>query len=271
MGFFKKLFEKKECSICGGEIGLLGNRKLEDGNMCKVCAGKLSPWFSDRRNSTVDQINEQLVYREENQKKLENFQVAYSVGEYYKLFVEEENGVPVRFFVSSYDDYMEENPDILSFQDVISCVTDVESHRTELKQRNTEGEMVSYNPPKFEYSYDFTVDMAIRNNPYFNDISFKLNSSSVDIVVQERSSRLSGILLGDKGLEPTYDPDYRKYQKMCKQIDQIFADSRHAVAAAAKEIAEEAAPEPERPTVCPGCGAPAGTGKFCEYCGTALG
>jgi len=38
MGFFSKLFEKKECAFCGGEIGMLGNRKLEDGNMCKTCA-----------------------------------------------------------------------------------------------------------------------------------------------------------------------------------------------------------------------------------------
>ena len=45
MAFFSKLFEKKECAICGGEIGLLGNRKLEDGNCCKNCAAKLSPWF----------------------------------------------------------------------------------------------------------------------------------------------------------------------------------------------------------------------------------
>ena len=42
MGIFGKLFEKKECSVCGGEIGLLGNRKLEDGNLCKNCAAKLS-------------------------------------------------------------------------------------------------------------------------------------------------------------------------------------------------------------------------------------
>ena len=63
MGLFDA-FKKKECSICGGEIGLLGNRKLEDGNMCKACASKLSPWFSDRRNSTVAEINEQLAYRE---------------------------------------------------------------------------------------------------------------------------------------------------------------------------------------------------------------
>ena len=59
MGLFDKLFEKKICDICGGEIGLLGNRKLEDGNCCKTCAGKLSPFFSDRRSSTVEEIKQQ--------------------------------------------------------------------------------------------------------------------------------------------------------------------------------------------------------------------
>ena len=35
MGFFNNLFEKKVCDICGGEIGLLGNRKLDDGTSAK--------------------------------------------------------------------------------------------------------------------------------------------------------------------------------------------------------------------------------------------
>ena len=34
------LFDKKYCDICGEKIGLLGNRKLEDGNLCKDCAKK---------------------------------------------------------------------------------------------------------------------------------------------------------------------------------------------------------------------------------------
>ena len=50
------LFDKKYCDICGEKIGLLGNRKLENGNLCKNCARKLSPWFSDRRGSTVEEI-----------------------------------------------------------------------------------------------------------------------------------------------------------------------------------------------------------------------
>ena len=33
MGLFGKIFDKKECCICGGEIGMLGNRKLVDGNL----------------------------------------------------------------------------------------------------------------------------------------------------------------------------------------------------------------------------------------------
>lgn len=69
MGLFGNLFEKKQCSVCGGEIGLLGNRKLEDGNLCKNCAKKLSPWFEERRHSTVAEIEQQLAYREENRDK----------------------------------------------------------------------------------------------------------------------------------------------------------------------------------------------------------
>lgn len=67
------LFDKKYCDICGEKIGLLGNRKLENGNLCKNCAKKLSPWFSDRRNSTVEEIKAQLAYREENRQKVAAF------------------------------------------------------------------------------------------------------------------------------------------------------------------------------------------------------
>ena len=65
MGFF----DKKYCDVCGEKIGLLGNRKLENGNLCKDCAAKLSPFFSERKSSTVEEIKEQLAYREENRKQ----------------------------------------------------------------------------------------------------------------------------------------------------------------------------------------------------------
>ena len=81
MGLFGKVFEKKQCSICGGDIGLLGNRKLEDGNMCKECAAKLSPFFSDRRSSTVAEIEEQLAYREANKEAVKEFHTTRTLGE----------------------------------------------------------------------------------------------------------------------------------------------------------------------------------------------
>ena len=88
MGLFD-MFKKKECSICGGEIGLLGNRKLEDGNMCKTCANKVSPWFSDRRNSTIAEINEQLAYREENKNAVAAFSTTRTIGVNTKILFDE--------------------------------------------------------------------------------------------------------------------------------------------------------------------------------------
>lgn len=69
MGFF----DRKYCDICGEKIGLLGNRKLEDGNLCKECAQKLSRWFEERRHSTVEDIKCQLEYRKQNEKRYKAF------------------------------------------------------------------------------------------------------------------------------------------------------------------------------------------------------
>ena len=104
------LFDKKYCDICGEKIGLLGNRKLEDGNLCKDCAKKLSPWFSERRNSTVSEIKEQLAYREKNQERASQFRTTRSYGEDWKLLLDEEH----RWFtVTRARDLADANPDIL--------------------------------------------------------------------------------------------------------------------------------------------------------------
>jgi hypothetical protein len=55
------LFDKKYCDICGNKIGLFGNRKLEDGNLCEDCAAKLSPWCSLSRYITMQDINDKLT------------------------------------------------------------------------------------------------------------------------------------------------------------------------------------------------------------------
>jgi predicted amidophosphoribosyltransferase len=81
------LFDKKYCDICGEKIGFLGNRKLEDGNLCKNCAAKLSPFFSERRHSTLADIREQLSYREANKAAVEAFHVTRTLGSSTKVML----------------------------------------------------------------------------------------------------------------------------------------------------------------------------------------
>ena len=84
------LFDKKYCDVCGEKIGLLGNRKLEDGNLCKNCAKQLSPWFSERRHSTLADIKAQLAYREENKQAVKDFHVTLTLGKGMKVLVDED-------------------------------------------------------------------------------------------------------------------------------------------------------------------------------------
>ena len=123
MGLFD-IFKKKDCEICGKEVGMFGYKKLEDGEICKDCVSLLSPWFDDRRHSTVEQIKAQLAYREENKKELASFRPTISLGRYYEIKVELEGGVPKRFVIAR-DNYMEENADIISFSKVRSFDIDI--------------------------------------------------------------------------------------------------------------------------------------------------
>ena len=220
MGFFGKLFEKKICSICGGEIGLLGNRKLEDGNCCKTCANKLSDWFDDRRHSTVDQIKAQLSYREENRKNLEGFRPTLSFGDYYPIRVELVDGVPSRFLVERTDDYREENADLVSFKDLISFKIDIDEDERELKYRNSEGQEVSYKPPRYEYSYDFNVWIEV-NHPYFDDMRFRLNQNTLHLeTVANRSIRIT--TFNKANFDPKLYPEYRQYKSICDEVEDVF-------------------------------------------------
>ena len=224
MGLFGNLFEKKECAVCGGEIGLLGNRKLEDGNLCKECAKKLSPWFSERRHSTVEEIKQQLAYREENQKKAAQFSTSRSIGEEWKLLLDESH----RWLtVTRSRNLAEANPDILDFQSITGCRMDIDENRTELLRDGPNDKKISYNPPRYEYAYNFDVIITV-SNPYFDEMRFRLNPSTIRVEqggpsgmgrpgsglgqLLNAMSSLSG------GFDPTIDPEYRQYYQMAQEI-----------------------------------------------------
>ena len=275
MGIFGKLIEKKECSICGGEIGLLGNRKLEDGNMCKDCAARLSPWFSDRRQSTVEEIRQQLDYREANHEKVAAFRITRTLGERTKVLLDEDAGL---FMVTSARNLTDANPDVLSFSDVTGCKLDIDESKTEIEYRDAEGERKSFNPRRYAYSYDFYIVINV-NNPYFNEIRFQLNSESVDNDAEtllegpEAMGSLRGGLrmrsgsLTSNAEEVRNSVEYRQYEAMGLEI-------RDALLQVRQQVRDEAAAAsaPRAAVTCPFCGAtttPDASG-CCEFCGGAV-
>ena len=273
MGLFGKLFEKKICDICGGEIGLLGNRKLEDGNMCKDCAKLLSPFFDDRRNSTVAQIKEQLAYREANKAAVDAFRVTRTYGEdYTKLLVDE---TADKFMVTSADDLRAANPDVIAFADITGCELEIDDNYEELTHEDKDGNEVSYKPPRYRFDYDFYLKLRVRN-PYFDEIRFQLNDEAVSTERQLRPGYTLNSYLNDKRVyDPENTSDYRRFKEMGEEIRTLLLQlgGTEETSAAPEAAAPEAA-APVIPAVieCPYCGAATkpGASGCCECCGAPL-
>ena len=300
MGLFDA-FKKKDCEICGKEVGLFGYKKLEDGEICKDCVKLLSPWFDDRRHSTVEQIKQQLSYREENRAALNAFRPTVAYGERYTLRAEIVNGVPTRFVIERGDNYKEENADIVNFKDVTSFHIDVQEHNREIKCRNSQGEEVSYRPPRYEYSYDFYAEINV-NHPYFNEMRFQVNRDTLNL---ETVDRRPGLGVMRTGFDPTLYPEYRQIRSKCDELEELFRAGMQGMVLNGAPVQQQygapvqqqygapvqqqygapvqqqyvapvqpvpAAPQaPAGPKFCPNCGAPSDGGKFCQSCGSRLG
>ena len=243
MGLFDKLFAKKECSICGGEIGLLGNRKLEDGNLCKDCAKKLSPFFSDRRESTVAQIQEQLAYREANKDAVAAFNATRVIDcDNETLYFDEDKKQFV--IANGGNNWRNDNPDVISYSQVTGCDVEVDESKDEITYKNKEGQSVSYNPPRYKYYYNFELIIHV-NSPYFSRLRVQTNNNSVE------------------GRGMAYNQELKKAEEIKSLFNKVHQEEREAVVQAAA---------PKTPVVCPACGAttlPDANG-CCEYCGSPV-
>ncbi len=127
------LFDKKNCDICGEQIGLLGNRKVADGNICKNCAKKLSPFYSSRRRAELAEIREHLDYRAANQGRVNNFSASRVIGESYPKFHLNERD---NTFCLATKDPQKENADVFSTDQVTSARLEIkENKKTDEKER----------------------------------------------------------------------------------------------------------------------------------------
>lgn len=237
------LFDKKYCDICGNEIKFLGNRKLDDGNMCKDCAAKLSPWFSGRRHTTVAAIKEQLDYRAKNEQQLKFFNPSKIIGKRYKVYIDEGKRL---FAVSASSNWRNANPDLISFDDVREIKINIDEDRDELMDKNAEGEEISFNPPRYEYEYKFNVNIGVVNR-FFDDMDFELTS--------------------DHPEDPVGEP-YKEYVEMAKDIVKTitgkdFVEDRSEFTYNGANNTASADGE----WYCPKCGTK-NSGNFCMKCGT---
>ncbi len=256
MGLFDRFMEKKECGICGKELGLLGKAKLQDGYVCKDCARGLSPFFTGARGSSVEQIRQQLAYREQNRERVAAFRPTREVGSGWRLLVDD--GMRAVIFTSDRN-WRDANPDVIDFSQVGAASWRMDEDKSELYDRDSEGHRVSYRPPRYEYSYDFYLTVGV-SSPYFSSIEFRVN----DWVIKDR-----------------WDSRFHRSEELCDE----FCRALRAVREAATEPgdtravaqAQPAAPTSSpvhtaMPSFCPSCGAPVSPGaRFCESCGWRLG
>ena len=294
------LFDKKFCDVCGEKIGMLGNRKLEDGNLCKDCAKKLSPWFDDRRHSTLEEIKNQLQMREENRRLVSSFHPGRVIrSDRYNLYIDERQ----QMFTASVNLDREDNPDIISLSQITGCNLDVNETRTEEYRTDRDGERESYDPPRYSYSYDYYFYIYL-NHPYIREMKLRLNS--MDLSEDDRNRRhdveragqemmsylqnVTGCMAGGMGMnqgmgmqsgmgmnsqgmgmQPGMGMNSQQGMGMNPNMSQnmnvqsgMGAAAGAAAGAAGAGFAGNTA---DGPWVCQSCGA-TNTGRFCESCGS---
>ena len=229
MAFLGGLFEKKYCDFCGEKLGLFGNTTLaEGGHICKKCASQLSPWWSIGKTTSVTDIHEHLMYRDENKAKVAEFKVTRSLGDSYKVLFDDEAR---RLIITSASDFTKSNPDVFDFDDVTTASWEVDENKSEVTTKDNEGKTISYNPKRYTYRYDFYITVYVKN-PYFGTIRFKVNSSYVSVdpwdEYEAKLAEYNAALRAHTGATPVtgdrYTPnlaeneDYLNYRALCDEI-----------------------------------------------------
>ena len=208
------LFNKKNCSICNEKVGLLGGLKLKDGNLCKECKKKLSPFFTEGKSSTVDEIKKQLEYREKNYKELDNLKINKIYGEFGVILIDETNKKFIAVAdtsdglfkspkkVTSIDDVKDRNPDIIDFKDIEDVEVKVIQTNREEKQ-TINGQQVSYDPKHYTYMIGFNIIIKTKH-PYAKTIRVDVKNGTVQIYnegLRKQDDYVAGFVKDKLGLQ----------------------------------------------------------------------
>lgn len=152
------LFSKKQCSICGADIGLLSNKKLADGNVCKNCRAKFSPFWEADRETTVQEVLSHLQYREQNRAALAGFTPTMQVGNGNMLYIDAQHG---KFVLCEQRELPSANPDVFDLSSIRDCSYDIQEH----EYRDDENRASDY----YEYEFFLVIEL---NHSQFRQIGY---------------------------------------------------------------------------------------------------
>ncbi len=178
--------------MCGGRLGLFSWRRLKKGAVCRNCSEKLSPFFTGMRESTADEIREQIACRERNRAVYKDFKAGREFGENDRIVLDEKEE---RFVVYPARYTAGREPDVIDVSSVRDAVFETDETKVEVKYKDRDGLEVSYDPPKYQYRFDYFAKIHTKS-PYYPVIRIKLNKKEVGGM--DRDERLKFMAMGEE-------------------------------------------------------------------------
>ena len=184
------------------------------------------------------------------------------------MFVEERDGVPYRFCIANGEDYLDENADLVLVENIEEIIIDIQDNSHELllqeEEKDEEGNIIReeeyYDPPRYDYSYEFKATLLLKNIPWFDAMDIQLNRENPELFeVGDMGDADDAAAYARANPNEAFSEKFLKYKTWC---DEIEALAKPGAAAPVQEAA--------KPKFCPNCGAPYEGGKFCQSCGSKL-
>ena len=67
----------------------------------------------------------------------------------------------------------------MDFSQFAGSNLDIDENKNEVYRELSDGKRVSFNPPRYEYEYNFSMTIHV-NSPWFSEIQFRVNDNTID-------------------------------------------------------------------------------------------
>lgn len=248
MGLFSAKTNIRICDVCSSPIRNLFATKLGDGYLCANCRKNLSPYYTDLRRRTVDDVKMHLTYREDNKGAVDDFYVTkvlfldrHEAGVITgsQLYLDEQHH---KFLFSKNKSYKLNNPDVFDFKDIRSIKRDSES----------------------SISSDSSLDIY-EIKVSFGDFGECITESyALEYSLPEEEFQYRGRI--------TEAPSYKNFMEDIVYAENLFDPIISAVTNNEPIDYTHTEMQKVRRTVCPNCGAATAIrmNRLCEYCGISI-